>query len=541
MGLGWVAIPRKRTPERDSRVEPYVSRPIFLFMRLLRLFAPLFGVILVAAPLPVAAQLSPRPKVPAKTPPATKEAPAKPAPSAPAPEVPTFAFLQGVAMDSLHGDPLVGALIQVEGAGRLAATDSLGRFLVDSIKPGSYRLIVDHPLLDTLGIALVSAPMTFELNAITRTLIAVPSAEYLTGLFCPAARRTLGPGALVGRVREPDTQEPAEGARVSIVWYDPDPPGLPASFRLKKVPRVREAVVAADGTYKLCGLPATFEGKLQAQRKDGGATAEVTVSQSEGVLTLRSMSVAALAKIATTDTGAKGGATPQKGTARVFGKVLSANGAPVVGARVGLMGVSAATLTRANGDFVLDSLPSGTQAIVVRQLGYRPTEQTVELAARAPARVTVKLGIFVPELSAVEVVSVRDEGLQKVGFSDRKRSSAGGYFIDPDQVEKRNAQLFSDLLRTVPGIRVSQTNGRAQLFSTRSSSGGGGCVTVWVDGAAWQQLDAGDLDSFIRPGEVAAIEVYNGTSVPAQFTSVGQNCSAVVVWTKLRVQTRKRG
>ena len=65
-------------------------------------------------------------------------------------------------------------------------------------------------------------------------------------------------------------------------------------------------------------------------------------------------------------------------------------------------------------------------------------------------------------------------------------------------------------------------------------------MTFFVDGAQWQQLDAGDLDSFVRPEEVAAVEVYNGTSVPAQFTTTGQNCSAVVVWTKLRVQTRKK-
>ena len=37
------------------------------------------------------------------------------------------------------------------------------------------------------------------------------------------------------------------------------------------------------------------------------------------------------------------------------------------------------------------------------------------------------------------------------------------------------------------------------------------------------------------PNEVAAIEVYNGTSVPPQFTTPGQNCAAVVVWTKTRV------
>ncbi|MEO5814409.1 MAG: carboxypeptidase regulatory-like domain-containing protein [Gemmatimonadaceae bacterium] len=504
-------------------------------MRLPSFSAPFLAALLFAAPL--AAQQKTPPKPPVKSP-ATKDAAAKPPVAAPVPEVPKFAFLQGVAIDSVHEEPLVGALIQVEGTGRIGPTDSLGRFLVDSIPPGTYRLIVDHPLLDTLGIALVTPPITFALNEITRTTIAIPSAQMLTSLFCTAARRALGPGALIGRVREPDTEEPAVGARVSFVWYDPDPPGLPSNLRVKKSPRVREAVVTADGTYRLCGMPTTFEGKLQAQRKDGGATAEVTLSQSEGLLTLRSMSVAALPKIAGTDSVSK--LPIQKGSARVFGKVLNANGAPVANARVGLMGISAATLTRANGDFVLDSLPSGTQAIVVRQLGYKPTEVPVELSARSPARVTVKLGIFVPELSPVEVVSARDEGLQKVGFSDRKRSAAGGYFLDPDQLERRKATMFTDLLRTVPGIRVSSSgNGQATIESTRSATGGG-CVTVWVDNAQWQSMQAGDLDSFIRPEEVAAVEVYNGISVPPQFVTVGQSCSAVVVWTKLRVQSRKR-
>jgi hypothetical protein len=367
----------------------------------------------------------------------------------------------------------------------------------------------------------------------------VPSGEFLANLFCTAARRALGPGALVGRVREPDSDSAAVGARVSLVWYDPDPPGLPSNLRpTKKPPRVREATVGADGSYRLCGLPEKYEGKLQAQRKDGGATAEVPITQDGGVLALRSMSVAALPKaIAGADTAGAPVRLP-RGTARVFGKVVNKNGAPVPNARVGLMGSSAAALTKANGEFALDSLPSGTQALVVRQLGYRPTEVPVELSSRAPARVTVQLGVFVPELSPVEVVSRREEGLQKVGYLDRKRTSAGGYFIGPEQLEKRNAQKFTDVLRTTPGLRVSESNGQATLTSTRSATGGG-CVTVYVDGAPWQQLDPGDLDTFVRPEEVAAIEVYNGTSVPAQFTTAGQSCSAVVVWTKTRVNRRK--
>ena len=502
-------------------------------MRLPRFAVPALGTLLLAFPL--AAQ-RPTPRTPVK--PAPTKPAATPAPATPT--VPTTGFLQGVAMDSLHGEPLVGALISVEGTARLAITDSLGRFLIDSIEPGSRRVLVDHPMLDTLGISLVTPAMSIGANQLTQAVIPVPTAEFLVNLFCPAARRALGPGALVGRVREPDSDSAAVGARVSLVWYDPDPPGLPANLRVtKKPPRVREATVGADGTYRLCGLPDTYEGKLQAQRKDGGATAEVTVTQEGGLLALRSMSVAALPVVAVKDSSGATVVQQPRGTARVFGKVVNRNGAPVAGARVGLMGTSAATLTRANGDFVLDSLPAGTQALVVRQIGYRPTELAVDLSSRTPARVTVQLGMFVPELTPVEVVSRRDEGLQKVGFLDRKRTTASGYFMGPEQLEKRNAMKFTDILRSTPGIRVSEQNGQATVTSTRSAQSNG-CVTMYVDGAQWQQLEPGDLDSFVQPNEVAAIEVYSGASVPPQFSQAGGSCAAVVVWTKTRVQSRRR-
>jgi len=462
----------------------------------------------------------------------------RPAPAAPAAPAPaTTAFLQGVAFDSVRREPMTGAIVQVEGALRFGVADSLGRFLADSIKPGSYRLLIDHPMLDTLGISLVTPTLNFQVDRVTQTYIAVPSAETLVAMFCPAARRSLGPGALVGRVREPDTDAPAVGARVSLVWYDPDIAGLPSSMRpTRRAPRVREAIVGEDGTYRLCGLPEKYEGKLQAQRKDGGATAEVVVTQDDGLLALRSVSVAPLTVASITDSAGRP-RTAARGTARVSGRVVTRSGAPVVSARVGLVGSSAATLTRANGEFLLDSVPAGTQALVVRQIGYRPTEVPVELSSRTPARVTVRLGDFVPELSPVEVVSRRDEGLQRVGYLERKRTAATGHFIDSDQIERRQALLFTDLMRTVPGVRVSQSGGQNVLSSTRGATGGG-CVTIFVDGAMWQQITPGDLDSFVRPQEVAAIEVYSGPQVPPQFTTLGQTCSAVVVWTKTRVLKR---
>jgi hypothetical protein len=137
-------------------------------------------------------------------------------------------------------------------------------------------------------------------------------------------------------------------------------------------------------------------------------------------------------------------------------------------------------------------------------------------------------------------VSARVDGLQRVGFLDRKRNSAGGHFIDSETIEKRNALMFTDLLRTTPGLTVrTDSHNQAMVYSTRAASGDG-CVTIWVDGSPWRSLEGGDLDTFVKPNEVAAIEVYQGTNTPAQFQTSGQNCAAVVVWTKTRVDMRRK-
>lgn len=189
---------------------------------------------------------------------------------------------------------------------------------------------------------------------------------------------------------------------------------------------------------------------------------------------------------------------------------------------------------------MLDSLPAGTQAITVRHLGYAPTEVSVELSSRTPARVSVQMGPYVPELTPVEVVSRQDQGLERVGWTSRKRGAASGYFLSPEQIESRKATQFTDLLTTTPGIRVQGSMGRMFITATRTA-GRAGCVNVYVDGSRWQQLEAGDLDSFVRPQDVAAIEVYpGGGSMPVEFQSSGGDCAAVVVWTKLNVNRKAK-
>jgi hypothetical protein len=223
-------------------------------------------------------------------------------------------------------------------------------------------------------------------------------------------------------------------------------------------------------------------------------------------------------------------------TARVNGRVINNAGAPLPNARVQLDGSTRVATTRANGEFTLDSLPSGTQSLSVRLLGYAPVDQAVDLVSSQAANVTIKLTEFVPVLEAVRVNAARERGLESVGFTRRRRTGQGHYMDDKDINE--NSTYFSDVLRAAPGLRiVPQGMNRQVVTSTRNPNG---CVMFWVDGNMWQSLEAGDIDDFVRPSELAAIEVYNPSTTPAEFQAKGGGCTTIVAWTYRKLDRERK-
>src|SRR5580658_8562977 len=72
-----------------------------------------------------------------------------------------FTSLVGIIGDSLHGGPLAGAVVMVDGQSSEATTDSVGRFRIDSIQTGQHRLGIFHPILDSMGSTLASRPVKF--------------------------------------------------------------------------------------------------------------------------------------------------------------------------------------------------------------------------------------------------------------------------------------------------------------------------------------------------------------------------------------------
>lgn len=447
-------------------------------------------------------------------------------------QAPATATAVGTVFDSVRLRPLAGARVMLDTTGLFTTTDALGRFQLAGIPAGAYQLRVEHPALDTMGIDLRSERAEFVAGSTTLHEFGTPSPERIIELVCPAAWRARGPAALTGRVREADTGNPATGARVSLVWYEVD-----VGQGLRRVPRVREAGVGPDGIYRICGLPAGLDGRLQVSR--GTLTSgDIAVSFGEDLLALRSMSIAASgAMVAVASKSDSLRAAPAMlGVARLTGRVRNKSGAPLAGARVQVEGTTRATSTRPNGEFTLDSLPPGTQSVAVRLLGYAPAEAAVDLSSRETRSVTITMEDFVPTLEAVRVTAQRERALDAVGFARRKRSGMG-FYMEGDEIRNRNALNFSDVVRSAPGIRVATYNGRQVIQSARDPVSG--CVMVYVDGTLWQQMEPGDVDDFVKPHEIGALEVYSPTATPAEYQTRGGGCTTIVAWTNRRLDRRR--
>ncbi|MFI5229190.1 MAG: carboxypeptidase regulatory-like domain-containing protein [Gemmatimonadales bacterium] len=449
-----------------------------------------------------------------------------PAASAPA-SASAFAKIQGYVIDSLHNGPLSNAVVLLEGTERSTTTDADGHYLLDSIAPGTHRLLLLHHLLDTLGVGQMrTPPITFAAGE-THTLdLAIPSPSRIVNLICSPAERMRGPAAMIGSVRDPDTQGPAVGAEVSLVYYVPDVVG-------RKQLRTGLGKVDSTGMYHICGIAKDMDGKVQVYRNKV-SSGEVPVTIDNGFLALRSFTVASHQTVVEVKGDSGKMQRVAKGTARVTGRVMDKAGKPLSGARVQLQGGVEVTISKSNGDFALDSLPSGTQALEIRKLGYSVAEVPVELSNAAPAKTTVTMSDAAPLLATMRVEATVDKGLSKVGYLDRKQSGFG-YFFDGKQIN-RQSHLLSDVLRVSPGLIMQPTgDGRTNVIRD-SRNQQNGCVNFYVDGSPYQEMTPGDIDDYVRPDEVVAVEVYHGTETPPQFTPPGASgCATIVIWTQARV------
>jgi hypothetical protein len=343
-----------------------------------------------------------------------------------------------------------------------------------------------------------------------------------------------GPAALVGFIRHPESGAPIDSVTVSLVYED-------SALSMMRWPVNRVATSNATGHFAICGLPYSVAARVQLTH-DGLESAEIPiVLDSVGPLTLRAMTlVPARGRVGQRD-AITGVVHIVVGEGRVQGKVVDKNGLPVSGARVQVDGTPSAMITSDDGSFRLDSVPLGTQTISARKIGYAFVEQAVDVDRYDTRPVVIRFADVVTVLDPVVSTTQRERDLDETGF--RRRQQQGlGFFLEGEQID-RAPPVLGEALRMVPGIRVGYDaqNQRAQktmIMSSRDEARG--CIRFVVDGVYWQEL-GGDIERYIKPQELEALEMYNPSTVPGEFAAASRGkCSVLVLWTKHKIRSTKR-
>lgn len=216
-------------------------------------------------------------------------------------------------------------------------------------------------------------------------------------------------------------------------------------------------------------------------------------------------------------------------TASLVGQVVSAmTGGPLPNAQVVLKVANRGVVTDSSGEFALRDVPAGPDTVKVRLIGFAEEQVPLTLKPDRTTRVTFLLSETVLKVEDITVEVERRRTGKLAGFEERRKRGFG-HFITPEEIEDRNPQETSDLLRGVPGVSVGPSRlGGADVRITRRAVGN--CeVTYWVDG---QPLNDYNIDEMNRD-DVLAMEIYRGPSeTPQRFHWKNRGCGTIVIWTR---------
>lgn len=347
----------------------------------------------------------------------------------------TSAFAQtgsvvGTVYDSVDGGPLARATIYLWDTSHRGVSDGEGRFRIDGVPPGPYRVLFYHDKLGTLGVSPGPRSLTVAAGGEVAVDLATPSMSTIVSSQCLMEDRPEESGAVAGRVVDGATGLALGGAHVTLSWQDDESPQ----------PGTIEARTGPLGWFRTCRAPSdrpvllagSFYGRAAVRReirvpKDGYTQEGISVYQ--------------------------------HGSSRVRGRLVdNASEEGVEGAETWLRGTSFRTLSDGSGHFELSDVPPGTYMLVTDHLAYGTKMDTLVVPADQELSVEMRLDNRPIEMAPLTVTTEAPPVT-----IDRRR---GGIVITREQIDRvrQTSRDASDVIRSlhIPGVIVRQnsTQGR---------------------------------------------------------------------------------
>jgi len=190
---------------------------------------------------------------------------------------------------------------------------------------------------------------------------------------------------------------------------------------------------------------------------------------------------------------------------------------------------------------------NGAYKLIATRIGYRAfTSERVEVGTNELVKMEVFLAVNAIPLEPLRVTArsqLESEFLTSVGFYDRRKQGVG-HFLSGSQIEKRNAVVLSEVLTTIPGVKLLRADRgvtkRSEITFGRGSTSMRQCVpAVFIDGALARQGGQPrpndlPLDDWVMPRDIEAVELYHGAAATPPMFNQQASCGVVAIWTKRR-------
>ncbi|MFL5620448.1 MAG: carboxypeptidase regulatory-like domain-containing protein [Gemmatimonadaceae bacterium] len=418
-----------------------------------------------------------------------------------------------------------------------AKPDEQGHYHFDSLPVGRYMIQLTHEALDSLELSLPASEVFIAAGRTAEVPFSLPTSLALRDAVCRGLTVGKETGAVTGHVVDADTEQPLANADVALSWTD-------LSFDRKTLHANKEqhdnwVRTGPRGEYRICNVPIGSWLLIQLQYMGrAGNAVRVSVSGEEAVVVRNlSLSVSEAPTLTKLDSA---GATVRgldsepspddslaeglylTGTAAVSGVVLGDGGRPLDDVEVRVLNARPIAHTDAAGRFTLNNLPSGTQLLAVRRLGYLIGDVAVELR---PNR-TVSQNVLLRRVVSLDSMRVVARRSRYADFEYRRKNNPVGRFLTAGDLTKQHAIELAPVIQHVGGFTVVGFGPNTQVFSTAAKAGRPNCkeVNVVIDGVDQAAIN------MVPPHDIAAVEIYpEAAGAPGQYRS---ECGLILIWTK---------
>jgi hypothetical protein len=188
------------------------------------------------------------------------------------------------------------------------------------------------------------------------------------------------------------------------------------------------------------------------------------------------------------------------------------------------------TVSDTLGRFAINAPARGRFRLQGKRIGYADAlTDYVEIPAAERISAELLMSSTPVKVAPLTVDVPRDAYLESHGFYARQ-SAGHGDFMTGDQIQRRNPQTVSDLLRGLRGIKIQRANYNNEVYFA-----GANCFpTIVVDGQTlrWGGRSLGasqPLDDLVRIAHIDAIEAYRGGSgAPTEFVGPNAGCGVLM-------------